>query len=215
MKLHYDTVKPLLNEALIKLMQLPELESFRLVGGTALSLQKGHRLSVDIDMFTDALYGSLDFEMLQWAIEKNVGRLESSLPGPFGIGKCFDLIVGDEEVIKLDLFYTDPYVFDLVVVDGIRMASSAEIAAMKLDVIQRNGRKKDFWDIHVLLEQFTISEMLDVHERRYPYTHDRTLIINNLLTPDSAEDDIDPVCQRGYAWSLIKLDIIESVRNAI
>ena len=82
-------------------------------------------------------------------------------------------------------------------------------------MIQRNGRKKDFWDIHVLLEQFTISEMLDVHERRYPYTHDRTIIFNNLLNPESAEDDIDPMCQRGYAWSLIKLDIIESVRNAI
>ena len=70
MKLHYDTVKPVLHMALTKLMQLPELESFRLVGGTALSLQKGHRLSVDIDMFTDSYYGSLDFEMLQLAIEK-------------------------------------------------------------------------------------------------------------------------------------------------
>ena len=130
MKLHYDTLKPVLHMALTKLMQLPELESFRLVGGTALSLQKGHRLSVDIDMFTDSFYGSLDFEMLQLAIEKNVGRLESSLPVPFGIGKCFDLIVGNEEMIKLDLFYTDPYVFDLVVLDGIRMASTAEIAAM-------------------------------------------------------------------------------------
>lgn len=215
MKLHYETVTPALYMALNKLMQLPELDSFRLVGGTALSLQKGHRMSVDIDMFTDAAYDSLDFNKLQLAIENNVGRLESSIPGPFGIGKCFDLIVGTEEVIKLDLFYTDLFVFDLIEVDGIKMASTAEIAAMKLDVIQRNGRKKDFWDIHVLLEQFTISEMLDVHERRYPYTHDRTLILNNLLTPDSADDDIDPMCQRGYAWSLIKLDIIESVRNAI
>lgn len=34
-------------------------EPFRLVGGTALSLQMGHRLSVDIDLFTDAEYGTL------------------------------------------------------------------------------------------------------------------------------------------------------------
>jgi hypothetical protein len=34
-------------------MSLPELSDFRLVGGTALSLLRGHRESVDIDMFCD------------------------------------------------------------------------------------------------------------------------------------------------------------------
>ena len=37
-------------------MELEELNSFRLVGGTSLSLQIGHRMSVDIDLFTDAVY---------------------------------------------------------------------------------------------------------------------------------------------------------------
>ncbi|MBR4561903.1 MAG: nucleotidyl transferase AbiEii/AbiGii toxin family protein [Bacteroidales bacterium] len=27
------------------------------VGGTALALQRGHRISIDIDMFSNALYG--------------------------------------------------------------------------------------------------------------------------------------------------------------
>lgn len=47
--------------ALIKLMSCEELSQFRLVGGTALSLQLGHRISVDIDLFTDAPYESVDF----------------------------------------------------------------------------------------------------------------------------------------------------------
>jgi hypothetical protein len=34
---------------------------FRLAGGTALSLQIGHRKSIDIDLFTDQIYGSIDF----------------------------------------------------------------------------------------------------------------------------------------------------------
>ena len=33
-------------------MQLPELLDFSLAGGTALSLYYGHRLSVDLDLFS-------------------------------------------------------------------------------------------------------------------------------------------------------------------
>jgi hypothetical protein len=36
--------------------------------------------------------------------------------------------------------------------DNIRMATSEEITAMKIDVILRGGRKKDFWDVHELWE---------------------------------------------------------------
>jgi Nucleotidyl transferase AbiEii toxin, Type IV TA system len=38
---------------MLDLMNLPELEQFRLVGGTALSLLLGHRNSIDLDLFTD------------------------------------------------------------------------------------------------------------------------------------------------------------------
>jgi hypothetical protein len=37
-----------------ELMSLKELENFYLVGGTALALQMGHRLSVDLDLFSDS-----------------------------------------------------------------------------------------------------------------------------------------------------------------
>ena len=35
------------------LMATPELQQFALVGGTNLSLRLGHRLSVDLDLFTN------------------------------------------------------------------------------------------------------------------------------------------------------------------
>ncbi|MGB3452693.1 MAG: nucleotidyl transferase AbiEii/AbiGii toxin family protein [Moheibacter sp.] len=35
-----------------------------MVGGTALSLQLGHRTSVDIDLFSDLEYGSIDFKVI-------------------------------------------------------------------------------------------------------------------------------------------------------
>ena len=54
--LHYETISPDCRELLTELMRMPELKRFRLVGGTALSLQFGHRVSVDIDLFTDKTF---------------------------------------------------------------------------------------------------------------------------------------------------------------
>jgi hypothetical protein len=56
--LYWNTVTGLLKETLLELMQATEFKDFRLVGGTALSLKFGHRMSDDIDLFTDAHYGS-------------------------------------------------------------------------------------------------------------------------------------------------------------
>lgn len=60
-ELQYKTVTPLLKKVLQQLINEPLFTPFRLVGGTNLSLRYGHRLSVDIDLFTDSDYGSLDF----------------------------------------------------------------------------------------------------------------------------------------------------------
>jgi hypothetical protein len=35
--------------------------------------------------------------------------------------------------------------------------------AMKIDIVARGGRKKDFWDLHELLNQYTVSQMLSLH----------------------------------------------------
>lgn len=92
--------------------------------------------------------------------------------------------------------------------DEIRLATIEEIVAMKLDVIQRGGRKKDFWDIHELFEKFTFREMLSLHKQRYPYTHDEDLLIENFTNFSIADEDFEPICLRGKYWEFIKDDLI-------
>lgn len=77
-RLHWNTVKPILKEVLTKLMQEKLFDPFRLVGGTSLSLQLGHRMSDDIDLFTDEAYGSLDFTAID-KFTRVVERLHYSL----------------------------------------------------------------------------------------------------------------------------------------
>ena len=74
-ELQYQTVKPILRSTLECLMRIDEFRPFRLVGGTSLSLRYGHRISDDIDLFTDAEYGSIDFQLLQEMIVERLSAL--------------------------------------------------------------------------------------------------------------------------------------------
>jgi len=209
--LHYNTVNDLLKHSLFKLMSISEFDSFRLVGGTALSLQLGHRISVDIDLFTDIPYGNVDFNVLE-----NCLRDEFQYVGQFSnmiatIGKSYTIGNDRDNIVKLDVFYTDPFIQPVLTVDRIRMASIEEIIAMKIDVVQRDGRKKDFWDLHELLPKYGINEMLELHKLRYEFSHDKELILNNFKNFSKADQDFEPICLRGKYWEFIKEDLRDAI----
>ncbi len=211
MKIYKETVSDLLWDTLTKLMQFKELEPFRLVGGTSLSLLLGHRISVDIDLFTDAEYKSIDFNEIDNLFEAHFNYVDYCFGGNDSMGKSYLIGHNKEETIKVDLFYTDPFQYAMVNFNGIRISQLKEIVAMKLEVIGNNGRKKDFWDIHELMESFSWGQMLSFYEKRYPYSHTREEIIHKLTDFRSADTDLDPICLRGKYWELIKLDIEDSV----
>lgn len=209
--LYYNTVNNFLKKSLLQLMAADEFASFRLVGGTALSLQMGHRESIDIDLFSDVAYGEIDFDSIEKYLVLNfsfVDHFSNSIPG---IGKSYLIGENKDNAVKLDIFYTDKFIQLVFIEDSIKMASVEEIIAMKLDVIQRGGRKKDFWDLHELFENYNLAQMLALHEQRYPYSHDRELIINNFTNFNYADDEFNPICYRGKYWEFIKEDIEEII----
>jgi hypothetical protein len=208
-KLNYNTVTPLLQNVLETLMAAKEFEAFRLVGGTALSLFRGHRESVDIDLFTDAKYNSIDFKAIDSFLRKTYPYVDSLDYEVIGMGKSYYIGNNKDDCVKLDLYYTDKFIDEVLVIDGIRLASVEEIIAMKLDVICRGGRKKDFWDIHELIEDYSLLQMIAQHEQRYPFSHDKNLIKKQFKDFSIADNDFEPNCLRGKHWEIIKLDIIE------
>ncbi|WP_127139069.1 nucleotidyl transferase AbiEii/AbiGii toxin family protein [Flagellimonas oceanensis] len=208
--LYYNTVNDILKDSLVKLMGANEFEDFRLVGGTSLSLQVGHRESVDIDLFTDSPYGSIDFGVIDTYLDNEFAYVDDIRELFPGMGKSYLIGVDRNQAIKLDVFYTDTFIEPVKIQDGIRMATIEEIIAMKLDVIQREGRKKDFWDLHGLLPDYGIRKMLELHKQRYPYGHERDLILRNLINFTRADDDFDPICLRGKHWEFIKEDFEEA-----
>lgn len=211
-ELYLNTVTPLLNSALNKLMQEESLRQFRLVGGTSLSLQLGHRLSVDLDLFTDAPYGSIDFTTIDNFLRNSFDFVSEPKHGIIGMGQSY--LVGDSEAdaIKLDVYYTEPFMQPELIVATFRLATVEEIIAMKIDIVQRLARKKDFWDLHELLEQYTPAQMIALHKTKYPYNHDEELIQINFTNFTIADNDFDPVCLKGKYWEIIKYDFVQAMR---
>ena len=207
-ELYWNTVNDLLQEVLTELMGVPEFSAFRLVGGTSLSLQIGHRMSMGIDLFTDATYDTIDFAAIDQFFRDRYDYVETN-GGLIGTGTSYFIGQKEDEAVKVDLYYTDPFLEPEIEKDGIRLASVAEIIAMKMDVVSRGGRKKDFWDLHALIDLYSLNEMVRLHEQRYPYTHDENLIRKNVLQFDEADDDFDPICLQAEYWELIKYDLVK------
>ena len=216
MRLYYDTVSTPLLSILRRLMSAEVFKDFRLVGGTALALQRGHRMSVDIDLFTDLDYADMPVADMRNYIEKEFpfhrGTESMNMPSN---GYHIFLSEGQEPPIKVDFFYTEPFIFPTIEEEGIRMADQREIAAMKLGVIGNQiYRQKDYWDVHDLLEDYSLSEMIQWALQRDPYSFTKEDIIKGLQQVEQVEESplgIVSIKPLSY-WELKVLDLIEEVK---
>ena len=214
MKLHYQTVSPILVDCLHKLMAHPAFKDFYLVGGTSLALQRGHRLSIDIDLFTCVPYGEMNNTGIKAALLEMfpyTDRIEELHHSQM----VYSMYVGDskEDCVKLDLCYDDALIFPLIEVDGLRIASEKEIAAMKiLAITQAEQRRKDFWDIHELLESYTLSEMVDWGIQRYPWSITNESVKDGIERLPYIKDFTEVVCMKGKYWEFIVEDLLDEAK---
>src|SRR5438132_167546 len=125
--LYYEAVSPDLIDVLRQLMKMEELTPFRLVGGTSLALQIGHRKSIDIDLFTDTHFEKKDIENLLATTFRGFSLNWQNVNG-------FTCIINDG--IKVDLFnWHSRFVLPAIESDGLRLMNMEEIGAMKLETI--------------------------------------------------------------------------------
>ncbi|MCC9073291.1 nucleotidyl transferase AbiEii/AbiGii toxin family protein [Flavobacterium sp. F-65] len=145
-------------ELLQRLMKDEKLKEFNLVGGTALSLMIGHRLSIDLDLFS-----TQDFD-----VQSMLAHLSSE--HPVTIRDLFDntmlLNIGK---VKVDILaHKYPWQEPVQTEQGIRLVSLHDIGAMKLHAIFQNGtRIKDFVDMYFLLEHHPLKTYLDAYQNKY------------------------------------------------
>lgn len=195
--LQIKTVEPHTFSILNQLMELPALQNFSLVGGTALSLLYGHRMSVDLDFFSDKLFKNT---VITEALKKKFKDkfIAEEKQARFGIF-CFI----DE--VKIDIIrHPHPLIRPLINIDGIRMFSTEDIIAMKVQAILGRGKKKDFWDIAELLQHFSVADFIQFHKEKYT-TQNLLITVPQAITYFAdAEESEEPVSLKKQTWSGVK-----------
>ncbi|MBD5179683.1 MAG: nucleotidyl transferase AbiEii/AbiGii toxin family protein [Bacteroidales bacterium] len=139
------------------------IKPFVLVGGTALSLQLGTRQSEDLD-FMSWRRNKTEKREVDWPIIKK--ELET-----IGNIQKFDILDIDHiECVVNDVklsFYANPnyspVVSEIPFLNNIRLADPLSIGAMKMEVLLRRSKFRDFYDIYSLVEAgYDINEMINL-----------------------------------------------------
>jgi hypothetical protein len=202
--LHKETVEPATLDLIRKLQADPELQGFQMAGGTALALMIGHRISVDIDLFSQ---NEFDAEALSVHLDKNYGYSlqfihRNTLKG--FIGNVFVDI----------LTHPYPFVGEFIHEDEITLISKQDIAAMKVNAIAGNGtRAKDFVDIYFLLKEFTMKDIIGFYGEKYAQ-HNTFHALKSLTWFDDIDTTVWPRMVKGQNVTLKEVqDVISAAQK--
>jgi len=173
---HWEAVPPLLRELLAEIGQMPFASRFYLAGGSALALRLGHRISVDLDFFSDvdevgddsraeivaAFQQRRATEVLEDVFGNLLMEIEGTHVGFFSYG--YLLLEPPAEVL------------------GVRVAGLLDVGMMKLDALIGRGARKDFYDLYFIAQQVPLEEMLHQGPVKYPYARDYEMMALTSLT---------------------------------
>ncbi len=201
--LHLQTIHPDTLELLRKLSLLPELSQMRLVGGTALALQYGHRQSIDLDFFGE----------MTNAPDEIINKMSE-------FGDCvvlnnqksiLQLVVSGVKVDVID-YSLYKWIDSPVCENGLKLASVQDIAAMKINAIEGRGSRKDFIDVYMLLKKYSLDEILGFYKQKYPnYSIFRALL--SLTFFEDAERESMPIMLIDDSWEQMKNNILSVVEE--
>ncbi|MBQ9559531.1 MAG: nucleotidyl transferase AbiEii/AbiGii toxin family protein [Bacteroidaceae bacterium] len=202
--LSLQTVLPNTLELLKRLMAVPLLSPLRLVGGTSLALQYGHRRSVDLDFFGNL--HDISIPTLHKCLE-DVGVINSAKESEH-------IRIYEIDGIKVDFvdYSRFPWIDDAVVEKGLRLASPRDIAAMKINAIEGRGSRKDFIDMYFLLHHYSLKEILQLYQQKYP-DHSIFRALMSLTYFTDAEGQMMPEMFVSVTWEEMKAYIKREVEK--
>jgi len=202
--LHKEILTPETLSLLKTLMKDSNLQSFNLVGGTALSLYIGHRMSIDLDLFTPNSF--------------DARRLSNHLTQEYGFKENFiekDTLKGTINGVFVDLL-TYPYqlLAPVNVEEDIRLLSIRDLASMKLATITDVGtRMKDFIDVAWLSTMYSLDDMIEDYTQKYPGTSGVTTCKALLYYDDMNKNELIQLINGKFSWKKVEERLQKMVSN--
>lgn len=203
----YTKTLPPKTKKIIKLFQNKKpkfLKDFYLSGGTGLSLQLGHRESIDLDFFNK---NDFDPKQLQQKLEK-VGELKD-----LQLDKnTLNVFLNDVQIQFLG--YPYPLLKPTINWKGVKISSIIDIACTKLQTIGMRGSKKDFIDMFFILKKYSLKKLFKNLNKKYTQTDfSQTHILKSLIYFEDAEAQPMPKIHKDVTWEEVKKELTQKTSN--
>lgn len=196
-RLHWEALEPEAREAFVIVSRALVGGDYYLAGGTALALMEGHRVSVDLDIFTERMRDA----------EEVLDRLRRQVPELSVTSLEAGTVYVDVHGVQVSVIeYRHPLLGPTVATDGLALANRDDIAAMKLSAIANRGSRKDFVDLWVLLTRHRpLAEYLALYEKKFEQ-RDVGHVVRSLVHFDDADRDPPLRLLLDVDWELVKRD---------
>ena len=178
-------------EAIIdQVAQLECIKPYILCGGTALAMQIGHRKSEDLDFMMWRISKTekpeVDWNAIEKELKEKIGEIQNF--NMLGFDQVEFLVKG----VKFSFFVSDNYSPVSSPVDylgNIRLADIESIMAMKMEVMLRRIKFRDYYDIYCILhEGYSIHKGMDkalsLSRHRLSSKNIITMLLGGRFIPD-------------------------------
>lgn len=180
------------------------LKKFYLAGDTGLALQLKHRISIDLDFFTER---RIILENLIQQI-KNLGK--------FSVEKeAENTLIGNFRGTRLSFFVYDyPLLSPLKEIEEIKVADIKDIGCMKISAISSRGTKKDFIDLFFICQEIPLEKMLELFKKKYrEIDYNMMHILKSLVYFENARKDPSPEMLISVSWNKVENFFKEEVKK--
>ena len=201
--MYLHTISPELKKIIESVFANSSFKEFSLCGGTALSLQTGHRVSLDADFISEQ---SFDSNELIKKILVTFPRATDVHSGSFGLFLKINSI-------KVDfLSWNIPFIREIVKENNFRLLHIEEIIAMKLFAILQRGEKKDYMDIASLVSKYSLKQMLGFYRERHKVS-DSATVLRFLASYSDLENQPVPTMLNSLTWEQSKIILASAIKD--
>lgn len=201
--LHLNTINENMSSTLDQLMRSNCFKEYVLVGGTALSLQLGHRKSIDLDLFSTGDYAP---KLIKSEIKKLYPNSSTIYERSNSLG--FNINGLKVEFVQ----WKEGFGLDHIKYNHWRLLKKDIIAVLKLNAIQYRSEKKDYADLSFILKDRSLQEILLDYKKYYPYQQVRP-VLEKLSSNTELIDQPDPVFLSQITWEEIESSIKKELRS--
>ena len=178
-----SAVSPSIVKTILQLQSLPSLSNFSLAGGTNLALQYNHRISDDIDIFCAEIVGLNGFNKIQEEVKAHFGKNARNFDNPCDINDQYSFLrffidTEDGTMIKVDVLQNMKHLFEIEIINDIRLFSKADIGLYKLVSLSNRSTKKDIYDLDFITDEIkldTLYESLKEKAKKFDKEEHKTI----------------------------------------